>query len=80
MALLPEGPPKRFRWRGATHGVLHSEGPERIADEWWRSPDRKPDRDYYFVEDEKGRRFWLYREGISEEAPAPRWFVHGLFG
>jgi protein ImuB len=78
MALLPEGPPKRFRWRGMIHGVLHSEGPERIADEWWRSPAPKPDRDYYFVEDEKGRRFWLYRENVPEEAP--RWFVHGLFG
>jgi len=80
MALLPEGPPKRFRWRGMTHGVLHSEGPERIADEWWRNPEPKPDRDYYFVEDERGRRFWIYREGVSDESSAPRWFVHGLFG
>jgi protein ImuB len=75
-ALLPEGPPKRFRWRGANHGVSHWEGPERIADEWWRKPE--PDRDYYFVEDEGGHRFWLYRERVSEGAP--RWFVHGLFG
>ena len=29
------------------------------------------------VEDEKGRRFWLYRERTSEGAP--HWFVHGLF-
>jgi protein ImuB len=78
LALLPEGPPKRFRWRGVIHGVAHSQGPERIADEWWRSSIPKPQRDYYFVEDEKGRRFWLYREGFSEEPP--RWFVHGLFG
>jgi protein ImuB len=78
MALLPEGPPKRFRWRGVSHGVAHAEGPERIADEWWRNP--SPARDYYFVEDERGRRFWLYREGMSDEVPAPRWFVHGLFG
>ena len=77
LALLPEGQPQRFRWRRVTHEVAHSEGPERIADEWWRSPDSKPARDYYFVEDEKGRRFWLYRERTSEGAP--RWFVHGLF-
>ncbi|MFL5260133.1 MAG: DUF6504 family protein, partial [Hyphomicrobiales bacterium] len=75
-ALLPEGPPKRFRWRGASHGVAHWEGPERIADEWWRKPE--PDRDYYLVEDEDGHRFWLYRERRS--GGAPRWFVHGLFG
>jgi protein ImuB len=75
-ALLPEGPPKRFRWRGASHGVAHWEGPERIADEWWRKPES--DRDYYLVEDEGGHRFWLYRERASDGAP--RWFVHGLFG
>jgi protein ImuB len=33
------------------------------------------------VEDEEGRRFWLYREGLYGEAqaPAPQWFMHGLF-
>ena len=39
-----------------------------------------PTRDYYLVEDEAGRRFWLYREGLyGRETAAPRWFVHGLF-
>ena len=39
-----------------------------------------PTRDYYLVEDDAGRRFWLYREGLYErETAAPRWFVHGLF-
>ena len=38
------------------------------------------DRDYYRVEDEEGRRFWLYREGFwGHEATAPRWYLHGLF-
>ena len=76
---MPEGPPQRFRWRGVMHGVAHAQGPERIADEWWRSR-RQPTRDYYLVEDEAGRRFWLYREGLyGRETAAPRWFVHGLF-
>ena len=35
-------------------------------------------RDYYRVEDEEGRRFWLYRDGLPGDPP-PRWFVHGLF-
>ena len=40
----------------------------------------QPTRDYYLVEDEAGRRFWLYREGLyGRETAAPRWFVHGLF-
>ena len=81
IALVPEGLPRRFRWRGVTHGVARIEGPERIADEWWRSRAPRPTRDYYLVEDEAGRRFWLYREGIygrETDAP-PRWFVHGVF-
>ena len=41
---------------------------------------RQPTRDYYLVEDQAGRRFWLYREGLYErETATPRWFVHGLF-
>ena len=80
MALVPEGPPKRFRWRGMTHSVLHAQGPERIACEWWRTG-VLPTRDYYVVENEAGARFWLYREGLyGRETTAPRWFVHGLFG
>jgi len=31
------------------------------------------------VEDEAGRRFWLFREGLYRETHEPRWFVHGLF-
>lgn len=77
-ALVPEGPPRRFRWRGAMHDVAHAQGPERIACEWWRK--REPTRDYYLVEDGNGRRFWLYRAGLyGRETSSPRWFVHGLF-
>jgi protein ImuB len=80
MAQVPEGPPRRFRWRGVLHGVAKAQGPERIATEWWRSSASLPTRDYYLVEDEAGRRFWLYREGLyARETAAPRWFVHGLF-
>ncbi len=35
MALIPDGPPRRFRWRGVTYEVTGAEGPERIASEWW---------------------------------------------
>jgi protein ImuB len=38
MALVPEGPPRRFRWRGVTYEIEHAEGPERIAAAWWRVP------------------------------------------
>ncbi|MCZ7658951.1 MAG: DNA polymerase Y family protein [Xanthobacteraceae bacterium] len=77
-ALIPEGLPRRFRWRGLSHGVAWLQGPERIAAEWWRED--RPTRDYFLVEDDQGRRFWLCREGIyGRETELPRWFVHGLF-
>ncbi|MFN5618408.1 MAG: DNA polymerase Y family protein, partial [Brevundimonas sp.] len=57
---------------------VRAEGPERIAAEWWRTPRARP-RDYYRVEDEEGRRFWLFRAGAYGETPPPRWYVHGLF-
>jgi protein ImuB len=91
-ALVPDGPPRRLRWRGVTYDIAGAQGPERIADEWWRAPPPYPPpqagegkgggltRDYYFVEDEAGHRFWLYREGLyGRETAAARWFVHGLF-
>ena len=83
-ALVPDGPPRRFSWRGTTYDVAGAQGPQRIAGEWWRNHkshcDAAPTRDYYLVEDLGGRRFWLFREGLYErETVAARWFVHGLF-
>jgi protein ImuB len=37
-ALVPDGPPWRFCWRGVTFEVENSQGPERIGSEWWRYP------------------------------------------
>ncbi len=79
MALAPDSPPKRFKWRHVRHTIAHAEGPERIAMEWWRQQEQMPTRDYFRVEDEDGRRFWLYREGLYAETREPKWFVHGVF-
>lgn len=76
VAPVPDGPPLRFVWDGITHPVVHAEGPERIAGEWWR--ERAAFRDYYQVEDSAGRRYWLFREGAYGPEGA-RWFLHGLF-
>ncbi len=79
-ALVPDGPPRRFSWRGVTYDVTGAQGPERIGAEWWRHREPKPTRDYYLVEDAGGHRFWLFREGLyGRETTAARWFVHGLF-
>ena len=82
----PGQPPARFRRGGRMHGTRFAEGPERIECEWWR--EAAPPRDYYMVEDESGRCWWLFREAArppSDDTPgnssddAPRWFLHGVF-
>ncbi|WP_336489122.1 Y-family DNA polymerase [Methylobacterium nigriterrae] len=80
LAEVPDGPPLRFRWQSVLHTIVHSEGPERIAPEWWREAGDAPTRDYYRVEDAQGHRFWLFRAGLyGRESGRPRWYLHGLF-
>ena len=86
IAEIPDGPPHRFRWRRALHDVARVEGPERIAAEWWRRKlGHEPGkggltRDYYRIEDARGRRFWVFRHGLTGiERPDPDWYLHGLF-
>ena len=78
---VPEGPPAQFIWRRQTLKVTRHAGPERIAPEWWRDRPGTRLRDYYKVEDARGRRLWLYREGLDGDGRGgqPRWFVHGIF-
>ncbi|HWA63165.1 MAG TPA: DNA polymerase Y family protein [Caulobacteraceae bacterium] len=84
VALTPDNPPMRFRWRGQSHRVRRAEGPERLAEEWWRLPsfdDASPGhvRDYYRVEDDAGARFWIFRAGLYDPETPPKWWLHGLF-
>jgi protein ImuB len=84
VAPLPDEPPVLFRWRRAVHRVARVRGPERLAPEWWRTPEVDPNaltRDYFAVEDTEGGRFWLFREGLylTGAATLPRWYLHGLF-
>ena len=78
----PEGMPRRFVWRRAVHDITRVEGPERISPEWWRQPSTARLRDYYRVEDQAGRRYWIYREGVIGDGRGglPEWYMHGLFG
>ena len=62
IAEVPDGPPVRFRWRHVLHEVVHVEGPERIAMEWWRDEaGHTLMRDYFRVESREGLRVWLFR-------------------
>ncbi len=78
---VPEGPPAQFVWRRQTARVARFAGPERIAPEWWADRPGTRLRDYYRIEDETGRRLWLYRDGVLDDGRGemPRWFVHGLY-
>jgi protein ImuB len=98
-APVPDDPPAQFVWRRRRHIVRRADGPERVAAEWWRDGGGGDDpmaagssaataaavRDYYRVEDEEGRRFWLFRAGLYGDAAVPgqrkrvRWYLHGLF-
>lgn len=77
----PEGLPRRFSWRGDTHVIARAEGPERIAPEWWRERSTARLRDYYRIEDDTGRRYWIYRHGLAGDGrgDSPRWFLQGLY-
>ncbi|MGV3491814.1 MAG: Y-family DNA polymerase [Devosia sp.] len=36
-------------------------------------------RNYYIIEDDGGRRFWVFRLGLYGTGEMPRWYMHGFF-
>jgi protein ImuB len=84
VAQVPDGPPISFRWRHIRHQIVHAEGPERIALEWWHDGQgHQLTRDYFRVESQAGVRAWLYREGLYDREVKPpnrpQWYLQGLF-
>ncbi len=83
IADIPEGPPRRFRWRRRLYTVVRAQGPERLSPAWWQSIGQHKvgtTRDYFRVEDDNGHRFWVYRDALYTEAVAPPvWYMHGFF-
>lgn len=67
------GAPESFRWRRTEYRVAQCEGPERIAPEWWRDSG-ETSRDYFWLQDGDGRRYWVYRIPGRDA-----WYLHGLF-
>jgi protein ImuB len=103
IAKLPDSAPSQFTWRRAAHRVAKAQGPERLSPEWWRRTPAEAamqgpwrTRDYYAVEDDAGRRFWLFRDGLYDrderrfeneagaekagDAPLPQWWIQGVWG
>jgi protein ImuB len=75
-APIPDYPPMLFRHKGVIHKIVKADGPERIEQEWWLQQGQH--RDYYRVEDEEGRRYWIFRLGHYHEKTY-QWFLHGFF-
>jgi protein ImuB len=76
-APIPDYPPMNFRYDGKLHKVKKADGPERIEPEWWL--DDGLHRDYYVIEDEEGKRYWLFRAGHYNADKNASWFIHGFF-
>ncbi|CAN5812715.1 DNA polymerase Y family protein [soil metagenome] len=76
-APVPDYPPMNFRYKGKLHIIANADGPERIEQEWWIQEGQH--RDYYYVEDEEGHRYWLFRSGHYDTAKSYKWFLHGFF-
>jgi protein ImuB len=74
-APVPDYPPMNFRYKGQLHTIKKADGPERIEREWWIEEGQH--RDYYYVEDEQGQRYWLFRSGHYNDHF--QWFIHGFF-
>lgn len=75
-APIPDYPPMLFRYKNKLHKIIKADGPERIEQEWWLQQGQH--RDYYYVEDEEGRRYWLFRLGHYSDR-SYQWFIHGFF-
>lgn len=76
-APIPDYPPMLFRYKGRLHKINRADGPERIEQEWWLQEGQH--RDYYYVEDEEGHRYWLFRSGHYDADRSYQWFIHGFF-
>jgi protein ImuB len=79
MTLCENSWPLQFRWRRLEVRVRRTNGPERIAPEWWLIEDQHVTRDYFRIEDVDGRRYWLFKEITKESNKKPSWYLHGLF-
>ena len=65
--------------RGTTHKSKQTEDEEEPAPEFAVNDGHELTRDYYIAEDESGRRFWLFREGLYASGVVQRWYMHGIF-
>ena len=68
--------PAWIRWRRNRYSLKRAQGPRRVLPEWWRSGEQGG-REYWLMEDGRGRCFWLYRKRPAGGQP-PRWYLQAL--
>lgn len=62
-----------FTWRRIRRRIAKTAGPERLHGEWRGGGMDIAARDYFQIEDEIGRRYWIFRDRSG-------WHMHGIFG
>ena len=85
------GSPQRLQLVPPDDEVQQAEAEAHKRDGLWQEPlepapaptqvyeEGEQSRDYYIAEDETGRRFWLYRQGLYGFAARPLWYLQGFF-
>ncbi len=76
-APVPDYPPILFTYKNKVHKIMKADGPERIEQEWWIKDGSH--RDYFYVEDQLGQRYWLFRLGHYDMEKNNQWYLHGFF-
>lgn len=76
MALLPDRPPSWIKWRKERLRIVSGSEAERIGTEWWHARVSRDvgQRDYFKVQDDRGRWLWVFCERSSMQ-----WFVQGIW-
>ena len=70
------GAPDWIRWRRNRYSLKRAQGPRRVLPEWWRSSEQGG-REYWLMEDGRGRCFCLYRKRPVGDGSS-RWYLQAL--
>jgi protein ImuB len=75
LSLLPDKPPSLITWNRQRIRITQGYGPERISLEWWDDSSKSEYRDYFTIQDDEGKWWWVYRT-----FPDQQWYIHGVWG
>lgn len=68
-------------WRGLARGGAPASSPIQSSPSTMPNLYTSRTRDYYRIEDDAGHRYWVFRDGLYQDADGtPSWYLHGVFG